>query len=222
MSRLAMRDEAEDPQYRCTYIGSMPGKIVQNMAKAAVHNPLFLLDEVDKMSMDLRGDPSSAAVRGVLDPEQNDLNDHHRGRPGPKWRRCTANSLNILPLLLDRMEVIRLLGYTEDEKMNTVRRYLVPKQMKSTWAGARRAQGLRTALLDDVRFYTREVVRNLEREIAGDRLQHQQMLHKKETCSVARCATSTSSACAAPLRQGRGPGSRRKPGHRARLDGGGG
>ncbi len=170
MALGGVRDEAEIRGHRRTYIGSMPGKLIQKMSKSGVKNPLFLLDEIDKMGVDMRGDPASALLE-VLDPEQNSsFNDHYLEVDydlSDVMFVCTSNSMNIPAPLLDRMEVIRIPGYTEDEKINIAHRYLSPKQQKRTGLKANELEVTDDAIRDLVRYYTRESgVRGLEREIA--------------------------------------------------------
>lgn len=170
MALGGVRDEAEIRGHRRTYIGSLPGKLIQKMAKVGVKNPLFLLDEIDKMGMDNRGDPASALLE-VLDPEQNShFNDHYLEVDydlSDVMFVCTSNSMNIPGPLLDRMEVIRIPGYTEDEKLNIALRYLIPKQMRANGLKETEIEVTNEAIRNVIRYYTREAgVRGLEREIA--------------------------------------------------------
>lgn len=190
MALGGVRDEAEIRGHRRTYIGSMPGKLLQKLAKVKVKNPLFLLDEIDKMGMDQRGDPASALLE-VLDPEQNHtFNDHYLEVDydlSDVMFICTSNSMNIPGPLLDRMEVIRIPGYTEDEKLNIAKRYLLPKQIKLAGLKESEIQVTDDALMDVIRYYTKEAgVRGLERELSKicRRVVKKQALSKGKTAKA--------------------------------------
>ena len=226
MSLGGVRDEAEIRGHRRTYIGSMPGKVIQSMRKAKTSNPLFLLDEIDKMGMDFRGDPSSALLE-VLDPEQNaTFNDHYLEVDydlSSVMFVTTANTLNIPPPLMDRMEIIRIAGYTEDEKLEIAKRHLLPNSMAKHGLDAKEFEVEDSAMMELIRRYTREAgVRNLEREISNlaRKAVKEILTTKKKRIAVSSANVAEFLGVAeVPLRRDRGgrPG---RAGDGPRLDGG--
>ena len=223
MALGGIHDESEIRGHRRTYIGSMPGKIIQNMIKAGVNNPLFLLDEIDKLGRDFRGDPASALLE-VLDPEQNhSFADHYVEVDfdlSNVMFLATSNSMDIPPALLDRMEIIRLSGYTEDEKVNIAMQYLVPKQIERNGVKKGEIDIQESAVRDIIRYYTREAgVRSLDREIAKicRKVVMKQVLEQDKKAGAKRAAAPQIVVVDATNRPGVDGSRRRAAHHRSRC-----